>query len=156
MDIEIVPMSPEWYSQTIQMIQRTVRISQKPVYPPELIEIFCHNYDFERFRVRAQEVEFFVSLDTAAKKVIGIIGLEDNELKTFFVDPDYQGKGIGRLLYNKLEQVARGRKIEKLILFSSPLGEPVYLKFGFHKIKTVINSLEGIEFEDAYMEKELA
>ncbi len=155
MDIKIIPMSPDWYSQAIQMIQRTIRISQKHIYPPELIEKFRHNYDFEKFKARAQEIEFFVSLDTAAKKVVGIIGLRDNELKTFFVDPDYQGKGIGRLLYNKLEQVARERRIDKLILFGSPLGEPAYLKFGFHKIKTVMNDLEGIEFEDAYMEKEL-
>lgn len=148
-------MSPEWYSQAIQMIQKTVRISQKRIYSPELIEKCCHNYDFEKFGVKAQKIEFFISLDTAAKKVVGIIGLKDNELKTFFVDPDYQGKGIGRLLYNKLEQVVRERKIKKLILYGSPLGEPVYLKFGFHKIKTVIDNLEGIEFEDAYMEKEL-
>ena len=155
MNIKIIPLSPEWYYQTIQMIQRTIRISQGHIYPPALIEKFCRNYEFEKFEVRAQKIDFFISLDTASKKVIGSIGLKDNELKTFFVDPDYQGKGVGRLLFNKLEQLARERKIEKLILLGSPMGEPAYIKFGFHKIKTVMNDIDGIEFENAYMEKEL-
>lgn len=155
MDIKIIPISSEWYSQASQMIQRTMRISQKSIYKPELLEKCCHNFDLEKFSVKAKEVEFFIALDTAAEKVVGIIGLKQNQLKTFFVDPDYQSKGIGRLLYNQLEQVARARNIKKLILFGSPLGEPVYRKFGFKKIKTVIDNLDGIEFEDAYMEKEL-
>lgn len=155
MDIKITPISPEWYAQTIQMIQRTICISQGPIYPPELIEKFCHDYDFEKFKTRAQQIDFFIALEATSKKVIGSIGLKDNELKTFFVDPDYQGNGVGRLLYNQLEQVARKRKIEKLILLGSPMGEPAYIKFGFHKIKTVTNDIDGIEFENAFMEKEL-
>lgn len=155
MDVKIIPISPEWYSQIIEMIQRTIRISQGPIYSPELIEKFIHNYDLEKFQVKAQQIDFFISIDTVVEKVIGCIGLKDNELKTFFVDPDYQGKGVGRLLYNKLEQLAREREIEKLILLGSPLGEPMYLKFGFHKVKTVMNNVDGVEFENAYMEKEL-
>jgi len=148
-------MTPVWYSEASQMIRKTIRISQGPIYPPELIEKFCNNYDFEKFGVKAKEVEFFIALVTLTKKVVGIIGLKDNELKTFFVDPDYQSKDVGRLLYNNLELLARERRIEKLFLLGSPMGEPAYLKFGFHKIKTVMNDIDGIEFENAYMEKEL-
>jgi GNAT superfamily N-acetyltransferase len=155
MDIKIIPLSSEWHSQASQMIQRTIRISQKSIYKPELLEKCCQNFNFEKFSAKTKEVEFFIALDTAIKKTVGIIGLKDNELKTFFVDPDYQGKGVGRRLYSKLELVVRERKIEKLILFGSPLGEPIYRKFGFHKVKTVTDNLDGIEFEDAYMEKEL-
>jgi GNAT superfamily N-acetyltransferase len=155
MNIQIISLSPEWYTQTIQMIQRTIRISQKAIYPPKLTEKFCHKYDLEKFKLRAKEIEYFVALDSSTKKIVGIVGLKENELRTFFVDPAYQGKGVGRLLYNKLEQTARDRKIKKLVLYGSPLGEPAYIKFGFHKIRSEIKEFEGITFTDAYMEKEL-
>jgi N-acetylglutamate synthase-like GNAT family acetyltransferase len=155
MDIQIILLSPEWYSQTIEMIQRTIRISQKSIYPYELIEKFCHKYDLEKFRVKAQEIEYFIAIDNITQKVTGIIGLKQNELRTFFVDPQYQGQGIGRLLYNKLEQVAKDRKISKLFLYGSPLGEPAYITFGFTKVKTVKKEFEGVPYLDAYMEKEL-
>lgn len=155
MDIKIIPISPEWYSQASQMIQKTIRTSQKSIYQPDLLEKCIHNFDLEKFSVKAQKVEFFIATETTTQKVVGIIGLKNNELKTFFVDPNYQGKGIGRLLYNRLEQTARERKVKILTLNGSPLGEQAYLKFGFHKIKTITDSLDGIEFQDAYMEKVL-
>lgn len=155
MNITVISLYPEWYVQTIEMIQRTIRISQKTIYPPELIDKFIHKYDLEKFKIKARDIAYFIALDTKKNTVVGIIGLKDNEVRTFFVDPKYQGKGIGRLLYTHLEQVAKKRNSKKLFLFGSPLGEPVYLKFGFTKIRTVTKEFEGIAYTDAYMEKEL-
>jgi N-acetylglutamate synthase-like GNAT family acetyltransferase len=140
MEIHIKSLTPELYSQTIEMIQRTIRISQSSVYPPELIENFCKKYDIDKFKIKAQEIEYIIAEDTRMKKVVGIVGLKENELRTFFVDPDYQGKGIGRSLYNKLENIAKSRKINKIFLYGSPLGEPTYLKFGFKKINKYLKA----------------
>lgn len=155
MNIIIEPIEPDHYQSAIEMIQKTIMISQKSIYPDELREKFVHKYDLENFKKRVKEITYFVAVDEDANKVLGIIGLKDNELRTFFVDPDYQGKGIGRMLYNKLEQTARERGITKVVLFGSPLGEPAYIKFGFKKIKTVEKEHEGIKFLDAFMEKTL-
>lgn len=155
MDIVIKNLIPDYYPQTIQMIQKTIRISQKSIYPPALVEKFCQKYDLENFKIKAREITYFIAEDTSSKKVLGIVGLKDNELRTFFVDPDYQGQGIGRLLYNKLEQTAKEQKLTKLFLYGGLLGEPVYRKFGFKKIKTVEKEFEGIHFFDAYMEKDI-
>ena len=155
MGIQIIPLLEKWYPQTIEMIQRTIQVSQKNIYPPGLIEKFCHKYDLEKFKVKVQEIEYFIAVDSSLQKVIGIIGLKENELRTFFVDPEYQGKGVGRLLYNMLEQLARERQIKKLFLYGGSIGEPAYLKFGFKKIKKVEKETEGIHYTDTYMEKEL-
>jgi citrate lyase synthetase len=155
MNIKIKKLTSDLFLPTIEMIQRTIRTSQSSIYPPELIIKFCSKYDLDKFEVKAKEIEYFVAVDEKMKKVIGIIGLKDNELRTFFVDPNYQGQGVGKSLYNHLENVARDNGVTKLFLYGGPLGEPAYLKFGFKKIKTVDKEFEGIHFIDAYFEKEL-
>lgn len=155
MEISIQKLTPEYYRQTISMIQKTIRISQKSIYSSELVEKFCHNNDLKKFRIKAQKIEYFIAIDETSNNVLGIVGLKENELRTFYVDPDHQGQGIGRHLYNQLEQTAKNQKQTKLFLYGSPLGEPAYLKFGFTKIKTVDQEEDGIHFLDAYMEKEL-
>lgn len=155
MNIEISKLPVDKYPKTVEMIQKTIRTSQKEIYPTELIEKLCNKYDLEKFIKKAKEIEYWIAVEQDQQNVVGIIGLKENEVRTFFVDPKYQGQGIGRLLYEKLEEVARNRRISKLVLFSSPLGEPAYVKFGFIKVKSVVKELDGLQFVDAYMEKKL-
>jgi len=60
-----------------------------------------------------------------AQKILGIIGLQDNEIRTFYVDPTHQGKGVGKLLYNKIKELSSLNNAEKLIVRSSPEAEPI-------------------------------
>jgi GNAT superfamily N-acetyltransferase len=153
MSIKVEPHTPKDYNNAINIIKRSITISQGKIYPRELTENFCIKYDFDNFVNKAKDIEYFVAKDE--NTVTGIIGLKNNELRTFFVDPDFQGKGIGRQLYNYLENKAKERGIQKLILEGSPLGEPIYLKFGFIKLKTIDKEKAGVKYTDAYMEKEL-
>ena len=153
MNIAIEPLRQADHHAAINVIKRTITISQGKIYPKELINAFCHKYDFDNFRKRTQEIECFVAKEN--KNILGIIGLRNNELRTFFVDPDNQGKGIGRKLYDYLENEARKKGIAKLFLQGSPLGEPIYTKFGFKKLRNIVKEKAGVKYTDAYMEKAL-
>ena len=58
-------------------------------------------------------------------------------IKDFAVRPEYQGKGIGRLLMNAMEEYIRSRLPDgwavSLELISSKGKEPFYEKFGFEQ-----------------------
>ena len=58
-------------------------------------------------------------------------------IKDFAVRPEYQGKGIGRLLMNAMEEYIRSRLPDgwavSLELISSKGREPFYEKFGFEQ-----------------------
>lgn len=155
MQTVVRPIDQRDYASVIEVIKLAIRISQGKIYPAKLLEEFCKKYTLENFRIKAQEVEYFVAEDTTSKKILGVIGLKDNHLRTFFVDPHYQGLGIGRKLYTYLESKARERNVQELFLKGSPLGEPVYLHFGFRKIKEVKTERAGIQYTDAYMVKKL-
>lgn len=155
MNVNIRTIKEADYPQTIEVIKRSNRQSLGSIYPKELIDIFCSKYDLELFKEKAKEIEYFVAEDIDSGRILGVIGLKRNELRTFFVDPDYQGKGVGSKLYKKLEETAKARGIRVLILEGSPLGEPVYTHFGFSKEKIISKEKAGIKYTDAYMVKKL-
>lgn len=143
----------EDFKETGEMIQKVLRTSYKDLYPKELIESFCTKYELENFTERAKKIKNFIAVKDS--KIIGVIGLSNNQLRGFYVDPDYQGQKVGRKLYDYLEQIARSQNFKKIILEGSPIGEPIYKKFGFRKVGSVAKERAGIEFIDAKMEKEL-
>lgn len=59
------------------------------------------------------------------------------------------------MLYNRFENEAGKRGIKHIILEGSPLGEPVYRKFGFREIRTIHKTRKGISYADAVMRKDL-
>lgn len=155
MNILIAPITPDDYQSAIKVIQRSISISQGSIYSKILTDELCKIYDYDNFLKKTKEIEYFVAKVNETTEVVGIIGLKmnDNRLRSFFVDPAMQGKGIGRMLYEHLEKIARKKGIKKLVLEGSPLGEPVYKKFGFKKIRTIYKEKAGIPYTDAYMEK---
>jgi GNAT superfamily N-acetyltransferase len=153
MDVQIRKIAAVDYLQAIDVIKRSNIHSLGKIYPKKLIDEFCKKYDLEKFKKRAQEIQYFVAEDVDTHRILGIIGLKDNELRTFFVDPKHQGKGIGRKLYNRLEKEAREEGIKELILEGSPLGEPIYKHLGFKKMRTIYKERINIKYTDAYMKK---
>lgn len=155
MEVVIREITPEDYLQTTDVIKRSNRNSLGKIYPSKLIEEFCKKYDLVEFRERAREIRYFIAEERTKGKIVGVIGLKGNELRTFFVDPTYQGKGIGRKLYDKLESVASGLGLKYLILEGGPLGQPVYERFGFKKIRIIDKQRVDIHYQDALMRKDL-
>ena len=148
---EILPISNEDFVSASKMIRKTIKTSWSDIYPIELLNEFCKKYTVLKLKERAKKFSLWV-----AKRddiVLGIIGLKENELRTFFVDPDYQGQGVGRALYEVFEKEVIRRKIKKIKLEGSPKGQPVYERFGFKKQKTIYKERVGIKYSDAVMSK---
>ena len=53
------------------------------------------------------------------------------EIHAFFIDPDWQRKGIGHLLWHKLLDCAKAKNLVKLHLDADPLAVPFYEALGF-------------------------
>jgi ribosomal protein S18 acetylase RimI-like enzyme len=70
------------------------------------------------------------------EKIIGIIWTRGkNHISRYFVDIAFQGKGTGRLLFNKLldEIRLRYKEISEITVNSSPYAAKAYEKLGFIK-----------------------
>ena len=146
-------IKPGDYKETGDMIKTTIAVSFRKLYPEILLKEFCNKYDLDKFSKKAADIEMFVA--TEKDEIIGVIGLKDNQLRTFYVHPNQQGKGVGSKLYKKFEELAVKRSIKKITLEGSPLGQPIYEHFGFVKVKTIKKKRVGQKYIDAVMEKHL-
>ncbi|MFW5746373.1 MAG: GNAT family N-acetyltransferase [Nanoarchaeota archaeon] len=136
------------------VVKRAQRITLKNYYPPEIIEEFCRKNNPTQFRERARERQFFVA--EHKDRILGLIAIKKNELRTFYVDPCWQGKGVGRLLFERFCKEARKRGFRKVTVSASQYAHPIYAHFGFRKICTKRKTTEnGYIFEDHWMEMEL-
>lgn len=140
-------------------VSSIVRRNQRKVliryYPKKLIEAFCRvNYP-KSFLERSKNRRYFVAEDKKTKRILGIIGIEKNEVKTFNVDPKYHGKGIGRLLNGRFRKEALKRGYKKVFARSSLYAVNVYKKLGFKTKGRKYRAIEGIRFYDVVMEARL-
>ncbi len=78
---------------------------------------------------------YFVAEDSG--KPVGICGLDQAKIRTFFIDLNYQKKGIGKKLFAKILGEARNKGIKKLITWSTFYACPFYSKLGFKEIKEI-------------------
>ena len=67
--------------------------------------------------------------------VIGTAGLDGNVVRTVFIAPEHQGRGIGRALMAHVEQAALGNGVTVLVVPSSVTAEPFYARLGFHAVR---------------------
>ena len=148
-------ITPEDYDETIEMIKLSIRVSFQNLYPMELIREFCNKYDLEQFEARNNEIDYLVALDEVNKAIIGIIGLKNNRVRTFFVHPSYQGKGVGRQLFNHLEHIAKSKHLLKFTVEASPIAAMIYEHFGFVRTGSKDKERNGIPYTDILLEKDL-
>ncbi|MBL4733023.1 MAG: GNAT family N-acetyltransferase [Rhizobiaceae bacterium] len=66
------------------------------------------------------------------------------EINTFFIDPEWQRKGIGRLLWAKILEQAEQTGLTKLTLDADPFAVPFYEALGFETVgETPSGSIPG-------------
>lgn len=112
-----------------RLIERAVRVSNAPDYPPDIIKLIVANFTAERVAQKMAERDVFVGLMSEA--MIGTVSLGGGKLHSLFVEPDRQGQGIGRRLVEHLERHAIDRGLAKLDVSSSITARLFYEKLGY-------------------------
>ena len=67
--------------------------------------------------------------------VVGTASLDGRTVRTVFIDPGCQGRGIGRALMAEVERTAVERGVAVLAVPSSITAEPFYAKLGFKPVR---------------------
>lgn len=125
--------------ETAAMIAKTLRISNVKDYTPEMMEECVLSLSSENLIERAGWLHFYVVENE--NRIIGCGGIgpywgktDESSLFTIFVDPDCQGKGIGRAIINTLEQDEFYLRAKRVEIPSSITAVNFYKKFGYdHK-----------------------
>lgn len=145
MIIAIREFQPKNARPVSDVIRRTMRASNSADYPPETLKPLIEYFSPEKVLLLAAERLCFVA--EVGNKIVGTAALENSELQTFFVHPDFQRKRIGTLLLESIERFARLSKIKKITVASSLTAVPFYEKMGYRKRGRERESTAGRQIE---------
>ena len=132
------------------VILASLRQTDVKNYPPKVIRQI--EQSFSPSAVQHLIAEKTVIVAFSGNHIYGTASLDGNRVRTVFVAPDIQRKGVGRRLVEELERTARGGNAPMLEVASSVAAEPFFTELGF---KPVRNSYYGKECT-IIMERHLA
>lgn len=120
-----------------ELIRTTISISNKKDYPEELMDQLIAIETPEHVLERASWTHFYVAEKDGAIIGCGAIGPywgkeDESSLFTIFVNPEYQGKGVGRLIVETLEKDEYFTRAKRIEIPASITGIPFYLKMGYN------------------------
>ena len=118
------------------MIAYTLRVSNRDDYTPEYLEGIVNHYPPEYFTDREKDSHFYVLCD--GERIIGcggITGYQGSSTESFvfsvFIHPDYQGRGLGKMIMDALETDEFFRRVSRTELASSITATGFYRKLGY-------------------------
>jgi len=116
-----------------EVIGRVIREAIKRVnakdYPPAEINRLLQNFTTEKVVALLQKRQTLVAL--AGEEVVGTGAIQDAEVKSVFVEPDWHRKGIGGSLVRALEKTAAREGIERLEVSFSLSATQFYSALGY-------------------------
>lgn len=120
-----------------ELIRTTISISNKKDYPEDLMNQLIAIETPEHVMERAGWTHFYVVEENGVIIGCGAIGPywgkeDESSLFTIFVDPDCQGKGVGRFIMEILENDEFFLRAKRIEIPASITGVPFYLKMGYH------------------------
>jgi GNAT superfamily N-acetyltransferase len=132
-----------------KMIEKTVRGEKfSSYYPKSTIDGVVESLNFEGIKQRMQCTHFYVAKIDNAIIGCGAIGpYWDSEVEsslfTIFVDPDFQGQGIGRKIIEALESDEFFVRAKRIEIPASMLAIPFYKKCGYEHKNGKLNYEDG-------------
>lgn len=123
-----------------RIIIGTLRASNAQDYSSEIISQVEQSFSPQAIlRLLAQRKVFVATL---GNHVVATASLDLDVVRSVFVEPAYQGRGIGRQLMTRIQLVAIAGGLNELRVPSSITAEGFYASIGFKKIRDVFHESE--------------
>jgi N-acetylglutamate synthase-like GNAT family acetyltransferase len=140
MDCTIRPARAEDAGDISAVILRALRETNAKDYGDEIIARVEQSFGPDA--VRALMTKRTVLVAIIGSRLVGTASLDGNVVRTVFVTPDVQGRGVGSRLMAEIERIARERDIRSLTVPSSVTAERFYARLGFMAVR---DSYHGAE-----------
>jgi GNAT superfamily N-acetyltransferase len=135
--IEIKEYAEANFDDMYRIVHKTIE-EIYPKYYPRIAVVFFHSHHSKENMIEKLPKEITLLL-FEGNKTAGTASLFHNEIGRFFVLPEYQGKGYGRILLQELEKKVDSNKYDEIILDSSLGAVSFYQKnkYTFRNYKTI-------------------
>lgn len=134
------------------MISKTVHVTNSIVYEPQYIENFLDLVSPQKIIERAGWTHYYVVCDGDTVICSGAIGPhlgreDESEFFNIYLLPEYQGRGIGRLIIETLEQDEYFLRAKRIYIHASLNALKFYQKMGYSHV----NGEFAIDDDHSYM-----
>lgn len=133
MDCTIRPAREDDAADISAVILRALRETNAKDYTDEIIAKIERSFSPDA--VRQLIAQRTVLVANIGNRVVGTASLDGNVVRTVFVAPDVQARGIGTRLMAEIERTARERSVASLSVFSSITAETFYACLGFEAVR---------------------
>jgi N-acetylglutamate synthase-like GNAT family acetyltransferase len=133
MECTIRPAVDDDANQISAVILRALRETNAKDYSDEIIERVERSFSPCAVVQLISKRTVFVA--TVNGRIIGTASLDGSVVRTVFVNPDVQAKGIGKLLMAEVERAALEPSILSLTVPSSVSAETFYAGLGFRAVR---------------------
>lgn len=143
--MEIRPFHFKDAKEISSIIQKTLFETNSRYYQKSVLNYLSNEYSPDNLIKMAEKKELFVAIDNGI--IIGVAAVEDNDISTVFILPEYQNQGIGKKLMKKVEDVAKNNGFREVKLNASINALEFYKKIGYKKGKRVEKENLGVTYE---------
>ena len=133
MEYQIRPARREDAEGISRVIISSLRETNAKDYPEAVIARLAQNFSPAAVLDLLDRRLVFVA--AAGNEIVGTASLDGRVVRTVFVKPECQSKGIGRALMAQVVQVAIERGVAVLAVRSSVTAEAFYAKLGFNAVR---------------------
>ncbi|MCK1361393.1 GNAT family N-acetyltransferase [Bradyrhizobium sp. 199] len=133
MDCTIRPAREDDAADISAVTLRALRETNAKDYTEEIIERVERSFSPDAVLQLIGKRIVFVA--TIGNRIVGTASLDGSVVRTVFVAPDVQARGIGKLLMAEIERTARGRNVASLTVPSSVTAEAFYTRLGFVAVR---------------------
>ena len=140
-DITIREFDSSDLQTVLSLIWKTIDVCYRLVYSEEVIPHWEdeHN-EQEMVKDAADGITLIAEYDG---KMIGIGTLLKERIKRVYVDPACQGKGIGKMIMSRLEELAKESGIKEIRLYSSVPAKKFYDAIGYNTYSQSFVEVKG-------------
>ena len=104
-------------------------LENDPSYTPELLRIIRSSETPQSIMERAKL--FYIAVYESEDRIVGMAGLDMNEIRLLYVSPDCRRKGIGRLLLEHIKSMVPRVLFADIFVYSSKQAVAFYKACGF-------------------------
>lgn len=140
MKCTIRPSRPDDADDISHVIVRALRETNSRDYASEIIARLTRGFAPDAIRMLMDTRTMFTA--ELAGRIVGTASLGKAVVRTVFVAPDVQGRGVGRSLMAAVIAVARERGIDVLSVPSSVTAEAFYARLGFKSVRDAFHGDE--------------
>jgi len=123
--MEIITYENKYFEEVYNVVHDTIEKIYPKYYPRKAVDFFHKHHSKENMLENLPNE--FTGIIIENNKVIGTGSAKDNDIGRFFILPEYQNRGYGKLLLKKLENEVLNRNYKNITLASS-LGAVFFYK----------------------------